>query len=92
MESFSVSSVKSQKTDDEEAWERPTIKFVNIIFLPFHPIFKFCILITVIMKCFAVSSYQRRYFNNNGVVPITRNECLYISCFNFNFTIYERME
>lgn len=56
MESDSISSLKTNKTDEEEVREATTIRFVNLIFLPFQPIFKFCILITAITKCVFVSS------------------------------------
>lgn len=74
MEAYSATSLKPDKKEDEEVPEEPTIRFVDIIFLPFQPIFRFCILITVVTKCIMVSSYQRRHFDNSFTRKTNKNK------------------
>lgn len=45
----------NESEDHDEAVEESSIKWINLIFIPFHPIFKFIVLITVIIKGVMVS-------------------------------------
>lgn len=57
----------NQSDDHDEALEESSIKWINLIFIPFHPIFKFIVLITVIVKGIMVSEIA--VCNRNTILP-----------------------
>lgn len=53
----SVTSFGTTATTEEELEAGSTVKLIEIIFLPFHPIFQFVVVATAILKVYLVRIY-----------------------------------
>lgn len=64
----SATSLTTNITVDDEIDEGSSLRIKEIIFLPFHPIFQFFVVVTAILKVYLVSLYldllQYRYLSD----------------------------
>lgn len=80
----------------EDIEEQSSIKLIEIIFLPFHPIFKFFVVATAILKVYLVRIYgsdtilvwfiSSILFNNN--LPVFHNQQSFVPNFLFHYYTY----